>query len=121
MVEAARVRALAAALPAASDASQGERLVFEVAGKGFAWTWLERAHPKKPRLPRPDVLAIRCEMERKEMLLAAAPEVFFDEDHYRGYPAILARLDVIDEDELAELLAGAWRLVAPKPLVKAQD
>jgi hypothetical protein len=117
MVEAARVRVLATALPRASDASEGERLVFEVAGKGFAWTWNERIHPKKPRRPRPDVLAIRCPMERKEMLLAAEPETFFDEDHYRGYPAILARLDVIDEDELAGLLTGAWRLMAPKSLL----
>jgi hypothetical protein len=119
MVETTRVRALAVELPAASDASQGERLVFEVAGKGFAWTWNERVHPKKPRRPRPDVLAIRCEMERKEMLLAAAPQTFFDEDHYRGYPAILTRLDVIEEDELAALLAGAWRLAAPKTLLKS--
>ncbi len=120
MVEAARLRALATALPGASDASQGERMIFEVAGKGFAWTWNERIHPKKPRRPRPDVLAIRCELERKEMLLEAAPRTFFDEDHYRGYPAVLVRLDVIEEGELAALLAGAWRLAAPKALLKSQ-
>jgi hypothetical protein len=68
---------------------------------------------------RPDVLAIRCPIERKETLLAAAPQIFFDEDHYHGYPAILARLDVIDEEELAALLDGAWRLVAPKALLRA--
>ena len=117
MVDAARVRALAIALPAARDASEGERLAFEVAGRGFAWTWNERVHPKKPRRPRPDVLAIRCPIERKEMLLVAAPEIFFDEDHYRGYPAVLARLDAIDEAELAGLLEGAWRLIAPKSLI----
>jgi hypothetical protein len=117
MVEAARVRALAAALPAACDVSDGERLVFEVAGKGFAWTWNERVHPKKPRRPRADVLAIRCPIELKEMLVAAAPQTFFDEDHYRGYPAVLARLDAIEEAELAGLLEGAWRLIAPKSLV----
>lgn len=117
MVEAARVRAMATALPGACDASNGERLIFEVAGKGFAWTWNERIHPKKPRRPRADVLAIRCPIERKEMLLAAAPQIFFDEDHYRGYPAVLTRLNEIDEAELAGLLEGAWRLIAPKSLI----
>ena len=117
MVDVARLHALATALPGACDASEGERLVFEVAGKGFAWTWNERVHPKKPRRPRPDVLAIRCPLERKELLLEAAPQTFFDEDHYRGYPAVLARLDQIDEAELASLLEGAWRLVAPRSLL----
>jgi hypothetical protein len=54
------------------------------------------------------------------MLLAAAPRVFFDEDHYRGYPAVLARLDAIDETELAGLLEGAWRLIAPRSLLAAR-
>ena len=69
MADSARVHALAMALPGAIDASEGERLAFEVDGKGFAWTWLERTAPKKPRRPRPDVLAVRCELARKEMLI----------------------------------------------------
>jgi hypothetical protein len=38
------------------------------------------------------------------MLNEAAPERFFDDEHYRGYPAALVRLDNIEEDELATLL-----------------
>jgi hypothetical protein len=41
----------------------------------------------------PGVLAVRCRPERKELLLEAAPEIYFDDDHYRGYPAVLVRLD----------------------------
>ncbi|HEY1447120.1 MAG TPA: MmcQ/YjbR family DNA-binding protein [Caulobacteraceae bacterium] len=119
MVEAAQVRALASALPEVHDASDGDRLVFEVAGKGFAWTWMERLDPKKPRRPCPAVLAVRCALERKEMLIEAAPEIYFDEPHYRGFPAVLVRLAAIGEDELAALLEGAWRLKAPKALLKA--
>ena len=110
------VRRLALAHPGATDASEGERLAFNVEGKGFAWTYLVREHPKKPRIPRPDVLAIRCELPRKELLIEAAPQVFFDDDHYRGFPAVLARLPLIDEAELAALLEAAWRLQAPKHL-----
>jgi hypothetical protein len=114
------VRALATTLPEVSDSSEGKRLVFEVAGKGFAWTWMERFDAKKPRRPCPEVLAVRCALERKEMLIEAAPEIYFDEPHYRGFPAVLVRLAEIDEAELAALLEGAWKLKAPKALLKAR-
>ncbi|HVN01689.1 MAG TPA: MmcQ/YjbR family DNA-binding protein [Caulobacteraceae bacterium] len=116
MSDAETVRRLALAQPEATDASSGARLAFEVEGRGFAWTFMRRVHPKKPRVPDPEVLAIRCELPRKEMLIEAAPEVFFDDDHYRGFPAVLTRLAAIDEAELAALLAAAWRLQAPKRL-----
>jgi len=117
MADSALVRRLAPALPEVSDESQGERLAFSVASKGFVWTWNERADPKKPRRPRPDVLAVRCLLERKEMLVEAERDTFFDEDHYRGFPAVLLRLDGIEEAELAALMAEAWRLKAPKRLL----
>jgi hypothetical protein len=110
MADGDRVRALAMALPGAVDASEGERLAFEANGKGFAWTWLERIEPNKPRRPRPEVLVALCELPRKEMLIAAASDVFFDEGHYRGFPAVLVRLPRIDDVELASLLDSAWRL-----------
>lgn len=112
MVGAAAVRRLAASLPEAEDRSDGSRLVFEVRGKGFAWSFNERVHPKKPRAPRLDILAVRCSIEKKEILVEAAPDRFFDDAHYKGYPAVLVRLDVIAEDELAGLLADAARIVA---------
>ena len=111
-VDIATVRRLALASPGAEDTSSETALAFGVGGKGFAWTWMERAAPKRPRRPRIDVLAVRCDLARKEMLLEAAPDRFFDEDHYRGYPAILVRLEVIDEAELAGLFTDACEMVA---------
>ena len=119
MVDAATVRRLALALPETEDRCTALRLAFEVRGKGFAWSFNERVHPKKPRVPRIDILAVRCPFETKEMLIEAAPDRFFDDDHYRGFPAVLVRLEVIERDELAGLFRGAWRQVAPKPLLKA--
>lgn len=52
-------------------------------------------------------------------VIQAAPERFLDDDHYRGYPAVLVRLEAIEVDELAGLLRTAWTIVAPKSLVKA--
>jgi len=119
MVDAAAVRRLAGSLPQTRDGSDDRRLVFEVAGKGFAWSFNERVDPRKPRVPRLDILAVRCPFETKEMLIEAAPDRFFDDDHYRGFPAVLVRLPAIDADELEGLLRGAWRQKAPKALLKA--
>ena len=112
MIDPEQVRHIALALEGTVDESKPDRLSFSKAGqtKGYAWTWLERVHPKKPRVPRLEVLAVRCPLGRKEILLEVAPDLYFDDDHYRGYPAILVRLDVIPEDELVALLKDAWRL-----------
>ena len=119
MVTPETVRTLALALPEVVDGSSPDgQLRLEVAGgKGLAWGYLKRIHPKKPRVLEADSLAVRCPVERKEMLIAAAPDRFFDDDHYRGYPAVLVRLAAIEADELAHLLRGAWKLSAPKPLL----
>ncbi len=116
------LRRLALALPEVVEASEGARLAFEVGPegkrKGIVWSRLYRPTPKSRPVPDPDAVAIRCPIERKEMLIEAAPDRFFDDDHYRGYPALLVQLAAVDEDELAHLLYEAWRLQAPKGVQK---
>ena len=106
---------MAAALPGAVDESTAERLAFSVGRRGFAWTFMQRDAPKKPRWPNIEVLAISCTLDHKELLIEAAPDIFFDDDHYRGYPAVLTRLPVIEEAELANLLQNACTIQAAKP------
>ena|SRR5579863_10570047 len=118
MVSHKMVRALALKLPEVVDESADGKLVFSVGGKSFCWTYLERVKPKAPRIARPDVLAVRCPIDHKEMLINVEPGIFFDDDHYRGYPAVLVRLAAIDKKTLAALLQSAWRLQAPKRLLK---
>jgi hypothetical protein len=116
------VRRIAMALPDVSGSD--ERVAFSVRNKGkekgIAWVWMERIHPKKARVPNPEVLAIRvADLSEKEMLLASDDgSKFFTEPHYNGYPAILVRLDAIDVDELEELITDAWCCQAPKALVE---
>lgn len=121
MVDLAALRRLALALPEVQASPEGARLAFDVHGKGIAWSYFARPRPKAPRELVEGVIAVRCLRETKEMLLEAAPDRFFDDDHYRGFPAVLVRLDAIDEAELAGLLAQAWRILAPKALVKRID
>jgi hypothetical protein len=124
MAELEDARAIASGLP--ETVEETGRFGFGVTNrgkvKGFVWTWLERIDSKKARVPNPSVLGVRVPGEaEKQMLIAADPEKFFTEPHYDGFPAVLVRLAVIDVEELRELLTDAWRIQAPKDLVRRFD
>jgi len=124
MVDQDAVRRIALSLPEAVE--HEDRFAFSVLNKGklktFVWVWMERVDPKKPRVPRADVVAVRvANQAEKEALLAADSEKFFTEPHYNGFPAILVRLPAVDEDELEELIADGWRCQAPKALVREHE
>jgi hypothetical protein len=109
-------RQIALSLPETLQRPNDSR--FFVGEKAFAWTWMERVDPKRARVPQPEVLVVRvADQLEKEALLAVDPDKFFTEPHYDGYAAVLVRLPAIDVDELADLLAAAWRVVAPRWLV----
>jgi len=111
-------RRIALALPESIEGA--DHFGFSVRGKAFAWTWNERMVPRKPRVPRPEVLVVRVAGPGvKEMLLASDPVKFFTEPHYNGFPAVLVRLDAVDTDELRELLTDAWRCQAPRSLIQS--
>jgi hypothetical protein len=57
----------------------------------------------------------------QQFLLETRPDVYFITDHYRGYPAVLARLAALTEPEARERLEIGWRLKAPKTLVRQRD
>ena len=119
MVDQDDVRRIALSLPGTREG--GDRFAFSVenAGKqkGFAWVWMERKEPGKPRVPRPDVLAIRVkDQAEKAALLAGDPQLFFSEPHYNGFPAVLVRLAKLSRAQLQKLLEDAWRCQAPRAL-----
>jgi hypothetical protein len=66
-------------------------------------------------------LAIRCELLVRDMLLQAAPDVFHLTDHYKSYPAILVDLTKIKKAALLDILEQAWRMTAPKKLIRNYD
>src|SRR5215475_12437482 len=120
MATQADVRRIALALPGAEETPG--HFAFSVRNKrtlkGFAWVWMERVVPKKPRVANPAVLAVRVpNLGHKDALLAAAPKKFFTEPHYNGFPAILVRLSEVKVGELRTLLEEAWRCMAPPDLL----
>ena len=121
MATQAQVRRIALSLPATEEAE--DRFAFSVPNKGklkgFAWVWMERIVPKKPRVANPGVLAVRVANEgQKNALLSADPAKFFTEPHYNGFPAVLVRLDAVTAADLKVLLAEAWRCQAPPELTQ---
>ena len=121
------VRRAVSALPEVTEAA-GTQLgvpVWRVRAAMFAWerplratdvAALEAAGAPVPAGP---ILAARVpDLEAKEALLAGGPEVYFTVPHFDGYRAVLVRLPLISDGELAELLAEAWLCRAPKRLAK---
>jgi hypothetical protein len=106
----ARVRAIAAStgLPGIVATTSYGTPSLKVAGKFLA------------RMKDDDTLVVRCPLEEKSFLMQADPAIFFETDHYTGYPAVLMRLYAADDATIAGRLEVAWRMQAPKRLQAAR-
>ncbi len=60
-------------------------------------------------------------IEEQEFLIEAQPDIYYITDHYRGWPAVLARLSKLRVAECRLRLERAWRCKAPRALVKRLD
>ena len=60
-------------------------------------------------------------LDEQEALCAAQADVYYITDHYRGYPAVLARLAKLRVGEAKLRLERGWRKKAPKKLIKTYD
>ena len=101
----ARAARLAAHLPGVETAPHHRRLWLKVAGRTLAGPCRE-----------PGALAVHCPVELKEALIEARPDLYYDTDHFRGWPAVLVRMDSIDDSTLKDRLEAAWRERAPRKL-----
>jgi len=115
------VRSIARELPGSIEGEGrfGFSVIVKGKAKGFIWSWNERIHPKKPKVPNDSVLAVRVpNLQAKEMILQSDSTVFFTEDHYIGYPAVLVRIEAISAEDLRPLIIEAWKTMAPPKVVK---
>lgn len=120
MATAEDVRRICRRLPGSLEGPDGLGFAVLVKGKtkGYCWTWNERIHPKKPKAPNPNVLAVMVpNLQAKELILASDTGVYFTEDHYNGFPAVLVRIPAISVAELEPLLMEAWACKAPRDVV----
>ena len=103
------VRRLSLALPGVREVTS-----YSIGGQPIAWPYFERDKSRRRLTWHGGIIAIRCPLPEKEMLIEAAPDVYFDDDYYRRYPVVLVRLANIDAAELAAMLARAHEIQAPK-------
>lgn len=108
-------------LPATTEViSRGNRH-WRVRDKLFVWERpLRRPDLEELGSAAPDgpVLGARVPDEgAKFALIADEPDVFFTTAHFTGYPAVLCRLERLDEAALTELVTEAWACRAPRALV----
>ena len=99
---------LALELPGAEESTSYGTPALKVAGKMLA-----RKHQDGVSI------VLRVSFDEREMLMEAEPATFYITDHYRNYPALLARIETVDPGTLKRLLEQTWREVAPKKLLKA--
>jgi hypothetical protein len=101
-----RLRKAAAGLPEVEEATWFGTPSMKVRGKGFC------------RVKDPDTVVVMVDLVEKEMLLEAAPDIYFETDHYKGWPAMLVRIRAISDEELAHRMRKAWLQKAPKRLAR---
>ena len=57
-------------------------------------------------------------IDERDMLIEADPKTFHITDHYKNYPAVLARLETLDGETLTRMLERRWRAQVPKKMLK---
>lgn len=113
-------RRIALSLPDTSEKISWGSAHWRVHDRGFVW---ERPLSKTDLAalgddaPDGEILGVRvADLDEKDTLIAAEPEVFFTIPHFDGFPAVLVRLEAIEVEELTELVTDAWLDRAPKKL-----
>ena len=61
------------------------------------------------------LILLRATSEAAALAVVEA-DIYYQTDHYRGWPGLLVRLDVIGDEELSLRLEDAWRYRAPSRL-----
>ena len=94
-------------MPGVEEGTSYRTLAFRVGGKLLA-----RLYPDGKSV------VLMVEFGEREILMEGEPETFYITEHYRNYPAMLARLANLHPDELRRLLTQTWQKYAPKRIAK---
>ncbi|MEP7338478.1 MAG: MmcQ/YjbR family DNA-binding protein [Acidobacteriota bacterium] len=112
------VRELALALPEMEEGTSYGTPAFKIRGKIGG-----KGKGKMIARLREDgeSLVVKIDMLKRDILMHAEPETFYITEHYQNYPYILVRISTVRREVLRDLLEQAWRLEAPKQLIKTFD
>jgi hypothetical protein len=92
-----RVRAIAMKLTDVEEGTTFGYPAFKVGGKAFAW------FPKKKEV-EPDSLGVRMSILERDFRIKDTPAVYYVTPHYKDYTSVLARVHLMSDAGLRELL-----------------
>lgn len=107
----AQLREIALSFPGVSEGSSYGKPSFLLVRKFFT----------RLRSEDDSVVLIVGSIDERDMLLESDPALFHITDHYRNYPAVLARMSKLDPATLRAMLDRRWRAMAPKKLVRSTE
>ena len=110
-VSQSQMRKIALSFRGTSEGASNGKPSFLLAGKFFT----------RLRSEGDSLVLIVGSIDERDMLLENDPELFHITDHYRNYPAVLARRTRLEPARLRAMLERRWRTIAPKKLVKEID
>jgi hypothetical protein len=102
------VRTICMALPGVEESTYYGTPAFKVHGKAFC------------RLKEDGTTLVLFDVptEEREVICEADPDIYFFTDHYRDWPAVLARLPACGPEHVKGYLERSWRKRAPKALLR---
>ena len=68
-----------------------------------------------------ETLIVKCGFVERDLRMQQDPDTFFTTDHYRAHPSVLVNLRNVRIADLHDLVEAAWRLSAPRRLVRQLD
>jgi hypothetical protein len=68
----------------------------------------------------PDSIVVRLSFIERDLRLSFAPAIYYIKPHYEGYTCVLARVPLLDDDGLKELLETSWDFVRSTKGTKAR-
>ena len=109
----ARARRLGLALDDVEEGTSFGAPALKVGGAMFACIPTNKS-------AEPDSLVVRLSFTERDLRLSFAPAIYYLKPHYEGYECVLARVKLLDDDELRELLETGWQFVRSKKATKTK-
>lgn len=99
-----RVRRVGLTLPNVTEGTAYGSPALQVGGTMFVCIPTNKA-------AEPDSLVVRLSFTERDLRLAVEPQIYYLKPHYVNYACVLARVPLLDDDALKELLETSWHFV----------
>jgi len=99
-----RVRRFGLQLPNVDEGTSFGSPALKVAGTMFACIPTNKQ-------AEPDSIVVRLSFTERDLRISFAPAIYYVKPHYEGYTCVLARVKLLDDDALKELLETGWQFV----------